>query len=161
MCIRDSAVPSPASPRSARLAGRGMGRVGKQPPRQVLPSDRGQPASRFEAMQGWEQRAGSDVERPLRDLFDATTDAHAVIATQGEAAKDQEIERAAEQVGLVVTHGALSYRNTIRAGPMFLSGSDKSRERRSPTRFTPRPGVIGMMERPMRALVFARYLSLI
>ena len=56
-------------------------------------------AAFFEAVQRRKQRAGLDVERALGDLADAAGDAEAVQWVRQQAAKNQQVERPAQQIG--------------------------------------------------------------
>src|SRR4029079_11442317 len=66
------------------------------------------PAAVLESLQGGIERALIDVESSVRDLLDAESDAPSVHGLEGERLEDEEVDTAAECVGLlgVWCHGA-------------------------------------------------------
>src|SRR5580765_475998 len=61
------------------------------------PPRRREPACFLETMERREKRSGFDIERAIRDLLNAASDAEPVHVLQRESAEDEEVERALQQ----------------------------------------------------------------
>jgi len=72
------------------------------PPHLIHVPFAGNPPLAFKAMQRREQRASLDVKGTAGDLADPFGDAHAVQRFEGERAKDQQIERAFEEICFLI-----------------------------------------------------------
>jgi hypothetical protein len=98
---RDDTLPQAPLGRELASARRRQAVRFDAPPHIIQVPFAGNPALAFKAMQRREQRASLDVKDTAGDLADPFGDAHAVQRFEGERAKNQQIERAFEEIGFL------------------------------------------------------------